>query len=70
MSLHKDSRGRSPYWFVAYRRGDGIRTFKSTKERDLNRAKIVAQMFYRIAEEERRKDTTKDLLVFNDLIIS
>jgi integrase len=62
MSLHKDPRGRSPYWYIAYRRGDGIRTFKSTKETDLQRAKKVAQFIVRIAEEERRKDTTKDHL--------
>jgi hypothetical protein len=61
-SLHRDPRGRSPYWFVAYRRGDGIRTLKSTKETNLQCARIVAQMFVRVAEEERRADTTKDLL--------
>jgi integrase len=61
-SLHRDPRGRSPYWFVAYRRGDGIRTFKSTKETDIKRATIVAQMMVRVAEEERRTDTTKEIL--------
>jgi hypothetical protein len=52
-SLHKDPRGRSPYWFVAYRRGDGVRTLKSTKETDVHRANIVAHMMIRVAEEER-----------------
>jgi integrase len=61
-SLHRDPRGRSPYYYVAYRRGDGTRTFKSTKETDLRRATIVAQMMVRVAEEERRKDTTLDIL--------
>jgi hypothetical protein len=61
-SLHKDPRGKSPYYYVAYRRGDGARTFKSTKETDLRRAQIVAQMMVRVAEEERRKDTTLDIL--------
>ena len=61
-SLHRDPRGRSPYWFVAYRRGDGIRTLKSTKETNLQRAQIVAQMMVRVSEEERRQDTTKSLL--------
>jgi len=61
-SLHRDPRGRSPYWFCAFRRGDGIRTLKSTKETDFRRATIVAQMMVRVAEEERRQDTTKSLL--------
>jgi integrase len=33
-SLHKDPRGRSPYWFCAFTLPDGRRTFRSTKERD------------------------------------
>ena len=61
-SLHRDPRGRSPYWFVAYRGGDGIRTLKSTKEIDFLGATIVAQMMVRVAEEERRQDTTKEVL--------
>jgi integrase len=61
-SLHKDPRGKSPFYYVAYRRGDGVRTFKSTRETNLQRAQIVAQMMVRVAEEERRTDTTKDLL--------
>ena len=61
-SLHKDPHGRSPFWYVAYRRGDGIRTLKSTRERDLHRAQLVAHGMVRVAEEEFRKDTTKSLL--------
>jgi integrase len=61
-SLHKDPYGRSPYLYVAYRRGDGVRAFKSTKETDPHRASIVAHMMVRVAEEENRRDTTKTLL--------
>src|SRR5258708_6877858 len=31
-SLHKDPRGRSPYWYCAFTHSDGTRSFKSTKK--------------------------------------
>ncbi len=31
-SLHKDPRGKSPYWYCAYTLPDGRRTFRSTKQ--------------------------------------
>ena len=65
-SLHRDPHGRSPFWYVAYRRGDGIRTLKSTKQTNLQRAQVVAQMMVRVAEEEFRKATTKSL--FNGIV--
>src|SRR5690348_15783364 len=30
-SLHKDPRGKSPYWYCAYQTSDGVRHFRSTK---------------------------------------
>src|SRR6516162_535131 len=33
-SLHKDPRGKSPFWYCAYRLPNGQRTFRSTKLRD------------------------------------
>jgi integrase len=33
-SLHKDPRGKSPFWYCAYRLPNGKRTFRSTKLRD------------------------------------
>ncbi len=33
-SLHKDPRGKSPFWYCAFTLPDGRRTFRSTKERD------------------------------------
>jgi integrase len=53
-SLHKDPRGRSPYWYVAYTGGTGVRCFKSTKETDWHRARVVADAWQRSAEEARR----------------
>ena len=37
-SLHRDPRGRSPFWYVAYTLPDGRRAFKSTGERDRKKA--------------------------------
>ena len=33
-SIHKDPRGKSPFWYCAYRLPNGRRTFRSTKLRD------------------------------------
>ena len=33
-SIHKDPRGKSPFWYCAYRLPNGKRTFRSTKQRD------------------------------------
>lgn len=38
-SLHKDPRGKSPFWYCAFYQPDGSRAFRSTKER--NRAKAL-----------------------------
>src|SRR4051812_20535331 len=32
-SIHKDPRGKSPYWYCAYRLPNGKRAFKSTKQK-------------------------------------
>jgi integrase len=37
-SLHKDPRGKSPFWYCAFTLPDGRRTFRSTKERDRKKA--------------------------------
>lgn len=61
-SLHHDPRGKSPFWYCAYRLGDGRRTLRSTGEEDRKRARIVCDGFVRIAEEESRADTSRDLM--------
>jgi len=33
-SIHKDPRGKSPFWYCAYRLPNGKRTFRSTKQTD------------------------------------
>jgi integrase len=40
-SLHKDPRGKSPYWYMAYRRADGTRGFRSTGKSKKSEAEIV-----------------------------
>ena len=33
-SIHKDPRGKSPFWYCAYRLPNGKRVFRSTKQTD------------------------------------
>jgi integrase len=40
-SLHKDPRGKSPYWYCAYQTSDGARHFRSTKATDKRQARQV-----------------------------
>jgi integrase len=42
-SLHKDPRGKSPYWYCAYTLPDGRRTFRSTKCSDKKQAKEICR---------------------------
>ena len=37
-SIHKDPRGKSPFWYCAYRLPNGKRAFKSTKQTDRDKA--------------------------------
>jgi integrase len=37
-SIHKDPRGKSPFWYCAYTLPNGKRTFKSTKQKDRKKA--------------------------------
>jgi integrase len=41
-SVHKDPRGKSPYWFVSYRTLDRKQRFRSTKETDRTKAEAIA----------------------------
>ncbi len=50
-SLHKDPRGKSPYWYVAYRTATGKRVFKSTKSTVRREALEVALNLERAEEE-------------------
>jgi integrase len=41
-SLHRDSRGKSPFWYISYRTPDGHQRFRSTKETDRRKAEAFA----------------------------
>src|SRR5215470_12729952 len=43
-SIHKDPRGKSPFWYVAYRLPNGKRTFRSTKLTDEKAAKRYVRL--------------------------
>lgn len=49
-SIHKDARGKSPYWFCALTRANGQRTFKSTKTTDKAEAQSLCEK-WQAAEE-------------------
>ena len=50
-SLHKDSRNKSPYWYVTYRSASGRRVHKSTKQKDRRKALEIALNLERAEEE-------------------
>jgi len=58
-ALHKDPHGRSPYWFCAYRKANGQRTLRRTKETDKEKAQIKCKAFQRIAEEVARPEADR-----------
>jgi integrase len=53
-SLHRDPRGKSPYWYCAFTDANGKRFFKSTKETKHQKALAVAQGWQRAAELGRK----------------
>jgi hypothetical protein len=53
-SLHRDPRGKSPFWYCAFTEGDGIRHFKSTKETNRKKAAVVCDGWQRAAELARK----------------
>ena len=58
-SLHKDRRGKSPYWYVAYTLPDGRRAFRSTRQTDRKKAVEVARTLERAAVAARRNELTE-----------
>jgi integrase len=55
-SIHKDPRGKSPFWFAAFTGGDGRRMFRSTKETNRAIAQKVCFKWAEAAEKARRKE--------------
>lgn len=52
-SLHKDPRGKSPYWYCAFYGADGLRKFKSTKATSRKEALRVCVEWSTAAEKAR-----------------
>ena len=52
-SLHKDPRGKSPFWYCAYRLPNGKRTFRSTKQTDRKAAETFCQRLEYASHESR-----------------
>jgi hypothetical protein len=53
-SLHKDSKGRSPYWIAAFTGPDGRRVNKSTKTPDRAKALKIAVEWEALANKGRQ----------------
>ncbi|HEX5399868.1 MAG TPA: tyrosine-type recombinase/integrase [Verrucomicrobiae bacterium] len=52
-SIHKDPRGKSPFWYCAFTLPDGRRTFRSTKERDRKKAMDICAEWERASTQGR-----------------
>jgi len=58
-SLHKDPRGKSPYWYVAFTLADGRRAFRSTRQVDRKKAAEVARTIERASIAARCNELTE-----------
>jgi integrase len=57
-SIHKDSQGRSPYFYCAYYGADGRRMLRSTKETDRKVALNVCNLWEEAGKKARRHELT------------
>src|SRR5947209_8380723 len=53
-SLHKDPRGRSPFFYAAFLLPNGKRTFRSTRQRDRRKAQDVARAWEKASDAARQ----------------
>lgn len=69
-SLHKDPRGKSPYWYAAFYGADGSRCFKSTKTSDRRQATRICMEWESAALRAREKTLTTAQVrsVFNEIL--
>jgi integrase len=52
-SIHRDPRGKSPYWYCAYTLPNGRRVFRSTKQRDRKKAFDICRTLEKAGEKAR-----------------
>jgi integrase len=57
-SVHKDARGRSPYWYALFYGADGRRKFRSTKARHRTSAMAIAVKWEDAARRGRKGEIT------------
>jgi integrase len=57
-SVHKDPRGRSPYWYALFYGADGRRKFRSTKSRSRTGAMAIAVRWEDAARRGRKGEIT------------
>jgi len=69
-SIHKDPRGKSPYWYAAFYGADGTRCFRSTKTADRRHAIRICNEWEDAALRARKKTLTTAQIrsVFNELL--
>jgi integrase len=58
-SLHKDPRGKSPFWYCAYTLPDGRRTLRSTKQRDRKKAAEICRALEKASAKAREGELTE-----------
>ena len=58
-SIHKDPRGKSPFWYCAYTLPGGRRVFRSTKQRDRKKALAICLKLGNAAEVARAGELTE-----------
>lgn len=58
-SLHKDPRGKSPFWYCAFTHADGRRAFKSTKKTNRKEAEEVCRGWQRAVDLGKRGNLTE-----------
>ena len=58
-SIHKDPRGKSPFWYCAYTLPDGRRVFRSTKQRDRKKALDFCRALEKASEKARVGELTE-----------
>ncbi len=59
-SIHKDPRGKSPFWYCAYRLPNGKRVFRSTKCRDKKEAKVFCEKLAQASKTAKAGRLTED----------
>src|SRR5260370_40264217 len=59
-SIHKDPRGKSPFWYCAYKLPNGKRVFRSTRCRDKKEAKAFCEKLAEASERAKTDRLTDD----------